>query len=351
MTKTEALLHRIYEDKDPLAEDIEYLLSRESPGEMNMIFRFADRVRREYAGDGILVRGIIEFSSYCVNSCAYCGLNRNNVLLGRYRLSQDEILESIASMSALGIKTVVLQSGEDYCMEAVLLKEAVEAIKARFDIAVTLSVGERSERDYALWRQAGAQRYLLKIETTDQALYGSLHPGMSFKHRIDCLRVLKRQGYQTGTGVIIGLKGQTTKMIARDIIFFKRNKFDMIGIGPFIPHPVTELGKEPPGDVNLTLKALALTRIVTKNAHLPATTALGSIGKKDFKADGLRAGANVVMLNFTPRKYAQLYEIYPGKGNHDGSVASYQGYLRGLSEATGRGFDFSRGDSLVQARV
>jgi len=186
MTKTEAVLHRIYEAKDPRAEDIEYLLSRESPGEMNMIFSFADMVRREYAGDGILVRGIIEFSSYCVNSCAYCGLNRNNASLGRYRLSQDDILESIASMSALGIKTVVLQSGEDYCMEAVLLKEAVEAVKARFDIAVTLSVGERSERDYALWRQAGAQRYLLKIETTDQALYESLHPGMSFQHRIDC---------------------------------------------------------------------------------------------------------------------------------------------------------------------
>jgi biotin synthase len=124
----------------------------------------------------------------------------------------------------------------------------------------------------------------------------------------------------------------------------------MIGIGPFIPHPVTGLGKEPPGDVNLTLKALALTRIVTKNAHLPATTALGSIGKRDFKVDGLRAGANVVMLNFTPRKYAQLYEIYPGKGNHDGSVASYQAYMRGLSEATGRPFDLSRGDSLVQSR-
>ncbi len=350
MTKTEALLHRIYEAEEPDRADIEYLLSRESPGEMSMIFHFADEVRREYSGEGILLRGIVEFSSYCVNTCAYCGLNRNNILLPRYRLSQDEILESITQMSALGIKTVVLQSGEDYCMEAVLLKETIEAVKERFDVAVTLSVGERSVQDYALWRQAGAERYLLKIETTDQSLYESLHQGMSFQHRIDCLRTLQSLGFQTGSGTIIGLKGQTLAMIAGDIVFFKKNKFDMLGIGPFIPHPVTELAKEPCGDVNLTLKVLALTRIVTKNAHLPATTALGSIGERDFKIDGLCAGANVVMLNFTPRKYAQLYEIYPGKGNHDGLTASYRSYLRRLSDATGRPFDLSRGDSLVQSR-
>jgi biotin synthase len=347
MTETGVLLQRIYEADEPDCADIEYLLSRESPVDLAMIFHFADEVRREYSGDGILVRGIVEFSNYCANTCAYCGLNRNNIPLSRYRLSQDEILESIAQMSALGIKTVVLQSGEDYCIEAVLLKETIETVKARFDVAVTLSVGERSTRDYELWRQAGAERYLLKIETTDQALYESLHQGMSFQHRIDCLRALQRLGFQTGSGTIIGLKGQTPAMIARDIIFFKKNKFDMIGIGPFIPHPITELAKEPFGDVNLTLKVLALTRIVTKNAHLPATTALGSIGERDFKIDGLCAGANVVMLNFTPQKYSKLYEIYPGKGNHEGLAASYRSYLRGLSDATGRPFDLSRGDSLV----
>ncbi|MFA6216885.1 MAG: [FeFe] hydrogenase H-cluster radical SAM maturase HydE [Candidatus Omnitrophota bacterium] len=348
MIKTETILQRIYKAEDPRAADIEYLLSRESSDEVGMIFRFADSVRRAHAGDGILARGIIEFSNYCANSCAYCGLNRNNKSLKRYRLSHDEIFKSILKMVSLGIKTVVLQSGEDFSMEALLLKETIEEIKARFDVALTLSVGERSARDYRLWRKAGADRYLLKIETTNRRLYESLHAGMSFQQRINCLKALQDLGYQTGSGVIVGLKGQTLRMLAEDIVFFKKNNFDMIGIGPFIPHPATKLKNQAQADVSLTLKTLALTRIVTKNAHLPATTALGSIGKRDFKIDGLRAGANVIMLNFTPPEYSRLYEIYPGKGNHDGLIASYESYMRGLSEATGRPFDFARGDSLVQ---
>ena len=188
----------------------------------------------------------------------------------------------------------------------------IKDIKSRYEIAVTLSVGERPREDYKLWKDAGADRYLLKIETSDKKLYNSLHYGMDFENRLRCLRDLKGLGYETGSGIMVGLPGQTLRSIANDILFFKEWDFDMIGIGPFIPHGKTPLAGKQAGDVNLVLKTLALTRIVTKRANLPATTALGSLGK-DFRVEGLKAGANVLMPNFTPAPYKKLYEIYPNK--------------------------------------
>jgi biotin synthase len=216
-------------------------------------------------------------------------------------------------------------------------------------MAVTLSVGERARQDYKLWSQKGADRYLLKIETTDKVLYESLHPGMSFDNRINCLRDLKDLGYQTGSGIIIGLKGQTFVSIARDILFFKDWDLDMIGIGPFIPHQATELGGELPGSAELTIKTVALTRIVTKNALLPATTALGSLGK-DFRVDALKAGANVLMPNFTPLRYRKLYEIYPGKKCIDEPVGACPSCMETLARSIGRRIDYSKGDSFKKVK-
>ncbi|MFA5164882.1 MAG: [FeFe] hydrogenase H-cluster radical SAM maturase HydE [Candidatus Omnitrophota bacterium] len=304
----------------PSVSIIETILNEEGAAGLREIYNCADEVRKQYAGEAILLRGLVEFSNHCGRHCYYCGLNAANRSLERYRLSDAEILESAAKIASDNIKTIVLQSGEDPALDPQRLAAIVKEIKSKHGIAVTLSVGERPREDYELWKNAGADRYLLKIETSDKKLYDSLHTGMEFENRLRCLRDLKELGYETGSGIMVGLPGQTLRSIANDILFFKEWGFDMIGIGPFIPHDRTQLAGTEPGDVSLVLKTLALTRIVVKKVNLPATTALGSMGK-DYRAEGLKAGANVLMPNYTPAKYRKLYEIYPNK--------------RCISEATG----------------
>jgi biotin synthase len=345
------LLENIYASNMPLPVDLEMLLAVEDERQVAEIFRFADAVRKQYMGDGVLLRGLVEFSNYCRGTCAYCGLNRNNSTLQRYRLGTDELLESAAYIASQRIKTIVLQSGEDDDLDPKWLADAVATIKSRHDIAVTLCVGERSTEEYKLWREAGADRYLLKIETSDARLYASLHRGMSFDNRLRCLDDLRELGYQVGSGSLVGLKGQTIPNLAADILFFKQRNFEMIGIGAFIPHGMTELRDQPVGNVQLTLKVIALTRIVTKNAHMPATTALGSIGQGDGRLAALQAGANVLMPNFTPLPYRQLYDIYPGKRCVAEAPGSCGSCMDVMAQAIGRTIDYSRGDSLRKAQT
>ncbi|HTY45873.1 MAG TPA: [FeFe] hydrogenase H-cluster radical SAM maturase HydE [Patescibacteria group bacterium] len=347
MSKVAQALSRVYESLLPQREDLVFLLSCQGEAELQGIFSFADKVRAEFAGEGILLRAIIEFSNACKNSCLYCGLNAHNQTLPRYRLSRQEILEAASYAASQRIKTVVLQSGEDQGPSVAWLADIIREIKRSFDMAVTLSVGERPRRDYKAWKDAGADRYLLKIETGNRLLYRALHPGgESFENRLRCLRDLFELGYQVGSGNIIGLKGQTIAMIAEDILFFKQHDFDMIGIGPFIPHPQTGLSECVPADVRLVLKTLALARIVTKRAHLPATSALGSL-EKDFRPEGLQSGANVVMPNFTPQPYRRMYEIYPHKRCVDEPVGSCAGCLETMAVSIGRSIDYSRGDAIL----
>lgn len=348
MTKEnlQTVLERVYASELPEAADIERLLNLETKDEMAVLFAFADGVRKEFVGDEILVRAIVEFSNICRNTCFYCGLNKGNKKLERYRLSREEIMKCVEYIAGAGIRTVVLQSGEDDGLEVQWLKNIIEDIKTDFGIAVTLSVGERSYEEYKMWRQAGADRFLLKIETSDEKLYQSLHMEMSFKNRLKCLRDLKNLGYQTGSGNIVGLKGQTIGHIAQDILFFKKEDFDMIGIGPFIPHNCTELRYEKTGSLDLTLKTIAVTRIVTKNAHMPASTAVGSIGSGDARILALQSGANVIMPNFTPQPYRKLYEIYPGKRCIDEKPDGCMNCIKMMAEAMNRTVEFSRGDSL-----
>lgn len=340
-------LEKIFAEAFPKREDLEFLLSLEDPLELKEIFEFGDQVRKQFMGDGILLRGLVEFSNHCRNSCFYCGLNKNNKELERFRLSKEEILSCCEKLNSCGIKTVVLQSGEEDDLDPLWLKSVIEAIRAEFEISITLSVGERSKEEYNIWKDAGADRYLLKIETSNKQLYDSLHSEMSFENRLRCLRDLRQLGYQVGCGNMIGLKGQTLKNLAEDILFFKENNFDMIGIGPFIPHPQTRLASQKKGEVELTLKVLALTRIVTKNAHLPATTALGSL-EEDFRVKGLKAGANVLMPNFTPLKYKKLYEIYPNKRFISEPTGACAADMELLARGVNRYLDYSRGDSLKQ---
>ncbi len=345
------IMKKVYEFPGESREEIEQLLLLEDNARIERLFSFADKVRRKFMGDGVLLRGIVEFSNRCSNTCFYCGLNERNSGIERYVMSIDAILGAVGVLSSVKIKTVVLQSGEDECLDPLWLARLIGEIKKNHGLAVTLSVGEKSRDEYKLWREAGADRYLLKIETTDPQVYSAAHDGRRLAARLKCLDDLIDLGYQTGSGMLIGLRGQTVGSIARDILYLKEKEFDMIGIGPFVPHSGTVFANDPAGDVRLTLKALAITRLVTKNAHIPATAAMGSIGGHDYRVDGLKAGANVLMPNFTPMKYRKLYEIYPGRiciNEAHGACVSCMG---AKAASAGRFIDYSAGHSLKKHRA
>jgi biotin synthase len=346
LTPTQTVLERLQAADRPDPADIRAILCLTDSREIEGVYRFADTVRKQAVGDGVLLRGIVEFSNVCRNTCAYCGLNRNNTHLSRYRLTGEEILRAVEGIHEAQIRTVVLQSGEDGHLDASWLCRIIEAIKRRFDMAVTLSVGERSREDYRLWRDAGADRYLLKIETSHADLYRSLHPHMSFENRIRCLEDLRSLGYQTGSGDLVGLPGQTVEDLGRDVEFFVEGRFDMVSVSPFIPHEKTPLAVHAPGDLAITLKMIALARIVCPWAHIPASTAIGSLNGRDCRAMALAVGANVVMPNFTPQPYRGKYEIYPGKIGRDTSPDESLTSVRRMVAAAGRRTDPGRGDAL-----
>ncbi len=271
----------------------------------------ADRVRHDYVGDGVHLRGLIEFSNYCRRNCAYCGLRRDNKNIKRYRLHAEEIISLAGQAKAYGYKTVVLQSGEDEYFTVPRLQAILLSIK-KMDLAVTLSIGERTYDEYKALREAGADRYLLRIETTDAGLYARHDPGMSHANRLRCLQNLKELGYEVGTGTLVGLPGQTIDMLARDILFFQEIDADMLGIGPLVPNPHTPLGEAAPGDWHLTRRFVSILRLLLPDSNIPATTAMDTLkpGGRDLI---LQSGANVMMLNVTSGEARRNYALYPGK--------------------------------------
>lgn len=292
--------------------EILYLLKLDSEADIARLLKAGDTVRRANCGDAVQMRALVEFSNVCARQCKYCGLRAPNSSVERYRMPPDEIVELAQELNAKGLKTIVLQSGEDPYYTGEMIADVVRRIKATTGMAITLCVGERSDEDYRLWKAAGADRYLLRHETASRDLYAKLHPDSDFDHRMRCLRVLRELGYQVGAGCMVGSPGQTVEHMADDIEFYRDFQPDMAGIGPYIPHPDTPFACYPPGTVEMTLKMVALTRIVTRNALLPATTAIGSI-EENGREMALEAGADVVMPNYTPLKYRVHYEIYPNK--------------------------------------
>ena len=276
------------------------------------IFAAADQIRREYVGDEIHLRALIEFSNICKNNCCYCGLRRDNKNIERYRIDGNTIFE-LAQYAAcnMKLKTVVLQSGEDMFFDKEKMCEIISRIKT-LDVALTLSIGEKTAEEYQAYKRAGADRFLLRIETTDQELYHRLDPGMSWQNRKQCLLNLGAAGLEIGSGVMVGLPGQTIESLADDILFFKEIKADMIGIGPFIPHPDTPLRNEKGGQLELSLKVMALTRLLLPDINIPATTAMETLAPNG-QVMALRSGANVIMPNVTLTQYRKHYELYPGK--------------------------------------
>lgn len=284
-----------------------------SPGaDTAALFALADETRRKYAGDGVHLRGLIEFSNYCRRNCRYCGIRAGNPKVRRYRLTREQILDCARAAVALGYQTIVMQSGEDPGWGPAELVKIVEEVKAATGLAITLSVGEYSKEDYKALRRAGADRFLLRFETSDRALFAALKPDSDYDRRFQCLAWLKEAGFQVGSGVMAGLPGQTLASMADDILIFKKLDLDMVGIGPFIANPDTPLAGSAGGTLDLGLRMVALTRIVTKNTHIPATTAMGSIDPQG-RQKALRCGANVLMPNISPVEHRVDYSLYPGK--------------------------------------
>ncbi len=303
---------KLYDKHDISDEELKTLLETDKYDEE--LKELAVKVRKSVYGDAVYMRGLIEFTNYCKNDCLYCGLRRGNKKAERYRLTEDEIMDCCREGYRLGFRTFVLQGGEDPYFTDEKICSIVGSIRNNFpDCAITLSIGERSEKSYRAFFEAGANRYLLRHETANEAHYNKLHPEeMSLENRKKCLFDLKKIGYQVGTGIMVGSPYQTTEDIIADLRFMQELSPDMIGIGPYLTHKDTPFADKQNGSMELTLRLISILRLMFSYALIPATTALGTIHPLGREL-GLKAGANVVMPNLSPVKNRKLYEIYDNK--------------------------------------
>lgn len=309
---TDRLVEKLRKDQNLSDDELRMLI--EDPSHDEALTKAADEVRRSWYGDKVYLRGLIEFTSFCNKNCLYCGLRAGNTNAQRYRLSKEEILGCCAEGYALGYRTFVLQGGEDPYYTDDMICDIVGTIKEKYpDCAVTLSIGERSRESYERYFSAGADRYLLRHETADSAHYAKLHPqNMSSENRKRCLYDLKEIGYQVGAGFMVGSPYQTTDNLIADLRFLQELQPDMIGIGPFITHQDTPFREMPCGTLELSLRMLAILRLMFPYALLPSTTALGTIDPSGREL-GLQSGGNVVMPNLSPVKVREKYAIYDNK--------------------------------------
>lgn len=292
--------------------------------ERNILYKFASDIKQKYVGKKTFFRGLIEYSNLCAKNCYYCGIRRGNKELQRYNLSDDEILSAAKFALDNNYGSIVLQGGEIESKKQTdrinsLIREMMKLSDSK--IGITLSLGEQSKETYQLWKESGAKRYLLRIETSNKDLYYKIHPNddlHNYEKRLECLRNLKELGYQVGTGVMVGLPGQTIENLADDLIFMREFDIDMCGMGPYILHKDTPLYKK--RDVlisledrfNLTLKMIAILRIMMKDINIAASTAMQSIDKFG-REKALKAGANIIMPNITPGRYRDFYKLYEDK--------------------------------------
>lgn len=345
MDTLDRLFAKIEGGQDLDISDLVCLLLLEDNDALQRLYALADRIRKKYVGDEVHLRGLIEFSNYCRKNCAYCGIRRGNRKVRRYRMEIEEIVAVAVAAAGLGYRTVVLQSGEDSWYTADKIVNLIRRIKMSVNLAITLSIGERSKEEYRRFFEAGAERYLLRFETSNRDLYARLHPDSSYNRRLECLAWLREIGYQVGSGVMVGLPGQTVSDLAADLMMFRQLDLDMVGLGPYICHPDTPLAGSPGGTVEMTFKMLALTRIVTRNTHIPATTALATLRPENGREQALRLGANVIMPNITPLQYREHYQIYPGKiclqGLSEKYTASLEERLRSIGRFVSRSYGHS----------
>jgi len=349
---SQTIVDRILEKKNVInKEDIITLLSTKNPSKKNKIFNEACRIKEKYVSNKIYLRGLIEFSNICQKNCLYCGIRSGNKSIYRYELSDKEIIKLaiIAWQNKYG--SIIIQSGErsdKYFIYRIdrLLKEIKK--NTNYEIGITLCCGEQTEETYRRWFESGAHRYLLRIETSNKNLYNKIHPNdevHSYNRRIKALSNIKKTGYQTGTGVMIGLPFQTLNDLANDLLFIKEFDIDMVGMGPYIEHKNTPLFKykrllmSNEERFNLTLLMIAILRIIMKDINIAATTALQTINIIG-REKGIKAGANVIMPNITPTKYRNRYLLYDNKPYLDENNSKYKNYLYTQIETNGNGIAY-----------
>lgn len=345
MDNNTSLIGRIERGEDISAAELSRLISSHTAEDLDYICGKANAVRKRIYGDDIYVRGLIEFTNYCRNDCLYCGIRRSNKNADRYRLTREQILDCCETGYVLGFRTFVLQGGEDGFYSDDDICRIVSEIKEKYpDCAVTLSIGEKSRESYRAYYNAGADRYLLRHETADNAHYAKLHPKeLSLENRKRCLYDLKDIGYQTGSGFMVGSPYQTADTLAEDMLFLKGLDPHMVGIGPFIPHHDTPFAAEKAGTLELTLFMVALTRLMLPHALIPATTALGTIAF-DGRERGILAGANVVMPNLSPRDVRKKYLLYDNKICTGDEAAECRSCLERRMNGIGCRIAVTRGD-------
>ena len=305
----------------------------------------ADKIRQQYYGKKVYIRGLIEFTNYCKNNCYYCGIRAGNSHAQRYRLSKEQILDCCAEGYKLGFRTFVLQGGEDPYFTDERICEIVAAIRKQHpDCAITLSIGEKERASYQAYFDAGASRYLLRHETADAEHYAKLHPAsMSLANRKRCLFDLKEIGYQVGSGFMVGSPYQTPQNLLADLRFLQKLQPDMIGIGPYITHEQTPFADKKSGTAEQTLRMLSILRLMFPYALLPSTTALGTIHPNGREL-GLKAGGNVVMPNLSPVNVRKLYELYENKICTGEEAAQCRGCLEARVRMAGYEIVTDRGD-------
>lgn len=339
------LIERLERERDLTNAEFAVLLDQSSGADRDFLFERARAVRDAHYGRKVYIRGLIELTNYCKNDCLYCGIRKSNASCERYRLTKEQILSCCESGYALGFRTFVLQGGEDGWYTDERMTDIVRAMRQAYpDCAITLSLGERGRESFKRLYDAGANRYLLRHETADEAHYARLHPvSMTLAHRLQCLRDLKEIGFQTGAGFMVGSPYQTTECTVRDFRFLQELKPQMVGLGPFIPHHATPLKDFPAGSTERTLLCLSIVRLLLPNVLLPATTALATIDG-DGRIKGMNAGCNVVMPNLSPLEDRSKYLLYDNKASSGEEAAESLRALREHLAAAGYEVVIDRGD-------
>lgn len=340
-----ALIDKLERDRQLSGDDFIALISNHNPELDQYLFDRAVAVRQKIYGNDVYIRGLIELTNYCKNDCYYCGIRRSNLEAERYRLNKDLVLSCCETGYELGFRTFVLQGGEDGYYTDERLCDMISTIKNQYpDCALTLSIGEKSRASYQAYYNAGADRYLLRHETANEAHYKKLHPdSMSLSVRKQCLSDLKEIGFQVGCGIMVGSPYQTVECLADDLLFIQDFKPEMVGIGPFIPHHATPFAHEAAGTLEMTCFMLGLVRLMLPNVLMPSTTALGTIHPQGREL-GILAGANVVMPNLSPREVREKYLLYDNKICTGDEAAESRYSLQQKLEAIGYTIKIDRGD-------
>lgn len=328
------------------ANQLLQLLQADNQSTDELLFSKARKQAQQIFGKQVYLRGLIEFSNYCRNDCLYCGIRRSNLTVSRYRLTAEQILACCQAGYELGLRTFVLQGGEDFAYDDQKLAGVIAAIKKQHpDCAVTISAGERPATIYRQWFEAGADRYLLRHETADAVHYSRLHPAeLALAPRLECLHNLKEIGYQVGTGFMVGSPYQTTANLVQDLLFIKEFQPHMVGIGPFIPHHATPFASFSAGSIPLTLRLLAVLRLLLPQVLLPATTALNTVAANGHQL-GIMAGANVIMPNLSPSDVRSKYSLYDNKRSSGSEAAEGIALLKQQLADIGYSVPVSRGDA------